>query len=124
MPKEVAQGCGGREMTAVSILGPYLAKTVFTEDDTTVAEKFFKEKPNQAQIRTLTSQLQAEMESLRVRNFYLYFEVVTKYLLSEKEKKFLLNISRETTKLRKFFDIVFHSRYQFPHGKRLFSKNK
>ena len=107
MPKEVAQGCGGREMTAVSILGPYLAKTVFTEDDTTVAEKFFKEKPNQAQIRTLTSQLQAEMESLRVRNFYLYFEVVTKYLLSEKEKKFLLNISRETTKLRKFFDIVF-----------------
>ena len=71
-------------MTAVSILGPYLAKTVFTEDDTTVAEKFFKEKPNQAQIRTLTSQLQAEMESLRVRNLVLFWQ---KYHVSEEEKK-------------------------------------
>ena len=70
LPAEVAQGCGGREMTAVSILGPYLGITVFTEDDSTVAEKFFNyppnEKPTQATIRSLTSQFQSEMELLRV----------------------------------------------------------
>ena len=57
-------------MTAVSILGPYLGITVFTEDDSTVAEKFFNyppsEKPTQATIRSLTSQFQSEMELLRV----------------------------------------------------------
>ena len=72
LPNEVAQGCGGRELTAVSILGPYLAITVFTEDDSTVAEKFFSEKPNPATLRSLTTQLQTEMDLLRVNLFKIF----------------------------------------------------
>jgi len=80
LPAEVAQGCGGREMTAVSILGPYLGITVFTEDDSTVAEKFFNyppnEKPTQATIRSLTSQFQSEMELLRKNTHQLLHAIL------------------------------------------------
>ncbi len=66
LPDEVAQGCGGRELKAVSLLGPFLAVTVFAEEDPTVAEKFFPGKQSQATVRSLTGSLQRELELLRV----------------------------------------------------------
>lgn len=66
LPAEVSNGCGGRELPAVSLLGPFLAVTVFAEEDPTVAEKFFPGKQTQATVRSLTNQLQQELELLRV----------------------------------------------------------
>ena len=66
LPNEISNGCGGRELPAVSLLGPYLAITVFAEEDPAVAEKFSFEKQSPATVRGLTSQLQKELELLRV----------------------------------------------------------
>lgn len=54
-------------MPATSLLGPFLAITVFAEEDPSVAEKFLLEKQTHATVRSLTSQLQKELELLRVR---------------------------------------------------------
>jgi len=65
LPNEISNGCGGRELPAVSLLGPYLAITVFAEEDPAVAEKFSFEKQSPATVRGLTQQLQKELELLR-----------------------------------------------------------
>lgn len=65
LPAEISQGCGGRELPSISLLGPFLAITVFAEEDPTVAEKFSFEKQSQATVRSLTHQLQKELELLR-----------------------------------------------------------
>jgi len=65
LPNEISNGCGGRELPAVSLLGPYLAITVFAEEDPSVAEKFSFEKQTPGTVRSLTQQLQKELELLR-----------------------------------------------------------
>ena len=79
LPNEISNGCGGRELPAVSLLGPYLAITVFAEEDPAVAEKFSFEKQSPATVRGLTSQLQKELELLRVS--FWKFLILFDYLL-------------------------------------------
>lgn len=71
LPNEISNGCGGRELPATSLLGPFLAITVFAEEDPSVAEKFLLEKQTHATVRSLTNQLQKELELLRVRENFL-----------------------------------------------------
>ncbi len=74
LPNEVSNGCGGREIASISLLGPFLAVTVFAEEDATVAEKFPFEKQGQATVRSLTQQLQKELELLRVSFSRCFFD--------------------------------------------------
>jgi hypothetical protein len=57
----------GREMTATTCLGPFLAISVFAEEDPAVAEKYFNGKQSSSAVRSLAKQLQTELEMLRVR---------------------------------------------------------
>ena len=76
LPNEISNGCGGRELPAVSLLGPYLAITVFAEEDPSVAEKFSFEKQTPGTVRSLTQQLQKELELLRVSvSFTILYKV-------------------------------------------------
>lgn len=101
MPSEVSNGCGGRELPAVSLLGPFLAVTVFAEEDPTVAEKFFSsEKQSQATIRALSSQLQKELDLLRVRMKCRFFKFLCRMFAEKlatyfclKLRVFLVNIA-------------------------------
>lgn len=56
---------GGREIVTSSLLGPFFAVTVFAEEDPTVAEKYFNGKQSAAAVRTLSQQLQQDLEFLR-----------------------------------------------------------
>lgn len=81
LPNEISNGCGGRELPCVSLLGPFLAITVFAEEDPTVAEKFCFEKQSQATARGLTQQLQKELELLRVSFKFIFLRFsVTNFL--------------------------------------------
>ena len=97
-------------MTAVSILGPYLGITVFTEDDSTVAEKFFNyppnEKPTQATIRSLTSQFQSEMELLRKSTHQLLHAI----LVNNKSRDAALSFLQEVLVRKKDFFSEFDQR--------------
>jgi hypothetical protein len=54
-------------MTATTCLGPFLAISVFAEEDPAVAEKYFNGKQSSSAVRSLAKQLQTELEMLRVR---------------------------------------------------------
>ena len=75
LPEEIATGSGGRELPAVSLLGPLLALSIFAEEDPTGAEHYFSG-PNKQNARTITSQIQQELEISRVSLHKLFHSIL------------------------------------------------
>ena len=63
----MSSGAGGSELPALSLLGPFMAVSVFADENPAVAEKYFAEKPNPATIRHVAQSLQQDLEFMRVR---------------------------------------------------------
>ena len=66
---------GGRELPAVSLLGPLLALSIFAEEDPSGADHYFSG-PNKQNIRTITSQIQQELEISRVSLHKLFHAIL------------------------------------------------
>ena len=66
LPPEVSSGSGGNELPAVSLLGPFMAVSVFADENPAVAEKYFSGKTNPAAVRTIAQTLQQDLEFMRV----------------------------------------------------------
>ena len=67
LPKTVTDATG-RELTTTTLLGPFLAISVFAEEDSSVAEKHFAGKDGTKVVRTIAQGLQQELELMRVRD--------------------------------------------------------
>jgi len=66
-PDEVSSAVG-LEMVGLSFLGPFLAPSVFPEEDPGVADKYFKDKaPTYAQSKSIQKELQNELDFLRTQ---------------------------------------------------------
>lgn len=89
LPSEVSSGCGGRELPTVSLLGPFLAITVFAEEDPTVAEKFFTGKTNAVTVRSVTNQLQQDLEFIRTSAHKLFHAVLVNNASRDSALKFM-----------------------------------
>lgn len=56
----------GRELSTTTILGPFLAISVFAEEDASVAEKHFAGNDSTKAVRSVAQDLQLELELMRV----------------------------------------------------------
>jgi ubiquitin conjugation factor E4 B len=52
----------------VSLLGPFMAVSVFADENPSVAEKFFAGKQNPTTVRSVAQSLQLDLEFMRVRH--------------------------------------------------------
>jgi ubiquitin conjugation factor E4 B len=68
LPAEVSSGAGGHELPFVSLLGPFMAVSVFADENPSVAEKFFAGKQNPTTVRSVAQSLQLDLEFMRVRH--------------------------------------------------------
>ncbi len=66
LPAEVASGAGGHELPAISLLGPFMAVSVFADENPNVAEKFFSGKQSATTVRSVAQTLQQDLEFMRV----------------------------------------------------------
>ena len=66
---------GGRELPSVSLLGPLLALSIFAEEDPSGADHYFSG-PNKQNVRTITSQIQQELEISRVSLHKLFHSIL------------------------------------------------
>ena len=71
---EIISFLGGRELT-VSLLGPLLALSIFAEEDPSGADHYFSG-PNKQNVRTITSQIQQELEISRVSLHKLFHSIL------------------------------------------------
>ena len=62
-------------MPAVSLLGPFLALSIFAEENPTGADHYFSG-PNKQNARTITSQIQQELEISRVSLHKLFHSIL------------------------------------------------
>jgi len=65
LPAEVGTAAGGLEVARLSFLGPFLAPSVFPEEDAGVADRYFKEKMSSTQLKTTGKELQDQLDFLR-----------------------------------------------------------
>jgi len=75
LPKELSQA-GGLELVGLSLLGPFLAPSVFPEEDPTVAEKFFDGKITAVEVRSVGRELQQDLEILRTSLHKLFHAIL------------------------------------------------
>lgn len=62
-------------MPTVSLLGPILALSIFAEEDPSGADHYFSG-PNKQNVRTITSQIQQELEISRVSLHKLFHSIL------------------------------------------------
>jgi hypothetical protein len=61
----------GLEMVGLSFLGPFLAPSVFPEEDPGVAEKYFSEKIVPSELKTASKDLQQDLGTSVIGLIYL-----------------------------------------------------
>lgn len=101
LPAEVVSGRGGREIPTLSVLGPFLAMSVFAEEDPAVAETHFNQGTlNKINTRNVAQQLQPELEFLRNSLHKVFYAMLVNGTSRDAVLKFITEVLARNAKRR------------------------